>query len=167
MLDARGLSSKYASGSIFNLSVRESEVIGITGNSIPYTQHIFHILSGKATSPTGRLSIRGCPVSAHRNQSFVHKNVSYLSGDPSGNLAKNLDIKDNMFLSDYSSVSRNGFLSPSKMAALSYEYVTMLNMQNVSFRSGVEYLSSGTQQKIAISKALNVGAVLYFFCRFL
>lgn len=163
LLDARGLSSKYASGSIFNLSVRESEVIGITGNSIPYTQHIFHILSGKATSPTGRLSIRGCPVSAHRNQSFVHKNVSYLSGDPSGNLAKNLDIKDNMFLSDYSSVSRNGFLSPSKMAALSYEYVTMLNMQNVSFRSGVEYLSSGTQQKIAISKALNVGAVLYFF----
>lgn len=163
LLDACGVSLQNAPGHRFNFSIRESEVVGITGNSIPHTQNVFHILSGKAASPTGRLSIKGCPVSVHKNRSFVHKNISYLSGEPSYNLTKSLDVKNNMFLSDYAPVSNKGFLSPSKMAALSYEYVSLLNIQNVSFNSGIEYLSSGTQQKIAISKALNAGTILYFF----
>lgn len=163
LLEACKLSSDSSPENLFSLSIRESEVVGITGNSIPYTQHIFHILSGKSDSPTGRLSIKGCPVSARKNQSFLRRNISYLSGEPSGNLTRSLDVKDNIFLSNYAPVSHGGFLSPSKMAALSYEYVSMLNIQNVSFYSDIDYLSSGTQQKIAISKALNAGAVLYFF----
>lgn len=163
LLDARNLSSAFYPGLHFDFSIRESEVIGITGNSIPYTKHMFDLLSGNAAAGTGRLRIRGCPVSFPKNRAFVKKNISYLSGEPSRNLADNLDLTDNIFLSNYRRVSRRGFLSSSKMAAQSYEYVSLLNMPNISFHSGIKQLSSGTQQKIAISKALNAGSVLYFF----
>ncbi|MDO4312203.1 MAG: ATP-binding cassette domain-containing protein [Eubacteriales bacterium] len=163
LLSAHNLSPSSSSVHMFDFSIRESEVVGITGNSIPYTEHIFNMLSGNIPSPTGKLFIKGCPVSVPKNYSFIQKNISYLSSEPSHNLVKSLDVKNNIFLSNYRPVSNKGFLSPSKMAALSYEYVTLLNMQNISFHSDTRHLSSGTQQKIAISKALNAGSVLYFF----
>ena len=152
-----------ASTESFTFSIHESETVGITGDSVPYLEYIFDVLSGRKDSKNGQLAIKSCPITATKNQSFIKRHISYLSGVPSHNLLDNLDVKNNIFLANYSSVSNKGVLSPQKMAALSYEYVTLLNMQNVSLHSKTDYLSSGTKQKIAISKALNAGSILYFF----
>lgn len=160
---SRGEALLKASLESFTFSIHESETVGITGDSVPYLEYIFDVLSGRKDSRNDRLTIKGCPVTASKNQAFIKRHISYLSGVPSNNLLDNLDVKNNIFLANYSSVSNKGVLSPQKMAALSYEYVTLLNMQNVSFHSMTDHLSSGTKQKIAISKALNAGSILYFF----
>ncbi len=138
-----------------NVSVREGEVVGVTGVIGAGGHEIARVLFGLDRPRSGRLLLTGEPYEPTGPQHAIRRGLFMVPEDPSrAGLVPVLSVASNITLVDLPSITRLGVLSLKREGDIARGFVQTLNIVVPSIDTPVKTLSGGNQQKVLIAKAL-------------
>lgn len=137
------------------IDVHRGEVLGIAGLQGHGQKDAMRAIAGAGTTRGLRLAVAGRAVARPNVTRMLARGVAYVPEDrgSEGLLLKH-SVRTNATLSALRRVSRFGFLSRRKEAALASEIIHMLSVKTHTASVPVDTLSGGNQQKVLIGRAL-------------
>lgn len=133
----------------------EKEILGIYGLQGAGRTELLETIFGMENPDEGEIFVFGrsvhikSPVDAIKNGFAMVPEDRRRSG-----LFSNLDVKDNIGISNTREISRFGFLKRNRLLEIAGEFVKMIEIKVRSITQMVRNLSGGNQQKVIISRWL-------------
>lgn len=140
-----------------NFDLKKGEIVGVTGLLGDGRSELFETVYGLHPKYTGDVLLNGKKINCNSTEKSIKRGIAYVPRNRKSNgIIKDLSISDNMNISNYKEVLNNGILDQKKTRANNEKYQKMLNIRLTEFSNLITSLSGGNQQKIVISRALNI-----------
>ncbi|CDX35843.1 fused methyl-galactoside transporter subunits of ABC superfamily: ATP-binding components [Mesorhizobium plurifarium] len=135
--------------------VRGGEVVGLAGLLGSGRSAIARVIAGIEPIVEGEMRIAGKPVAITRPSDAIEAGIALVPEDRlrQGVIAEH-SVASNIALASLDRLSRNGFMSNSKMREQSDSQIGRLRIKTASRDAAVRTLSGGNQQKVVIGKWL-------------
>lgn len=155
VLEVKNLSRKGEFKNI-DLTIREGEIIGITGLIGAGRTELGHTLFGMTPRTSGEIILNGAPVRFRSNRDAINSGVAYVSEDRlTLGLVQPQSIADNIVLPVLDSIlDFVGLLSASKKDKTVRSWIDDLSVKIGHPNDPVTTLSGGNQQRIVLAKWL-------------
>jgi ribose transport system ATP-binding protein len=159
VLSLRGASTRHLPGPV-TVSVREHEILGITGLVGSGKTELARAIFGADKMTAGNLYLNGNEVKIHNPRDAVKLGIGYLPEDrDSKGLCLNLGVKENVTLALLAKLKRV-FFSRRFERILARKMVSSLKIRTRDIFQPVKYLSGGNKQKVVLGKWLEAGCKL-------
>ena len=146
------------SSETFQLQLHEREIVGLYGVDMPRCEAICEVLTGRRQDYEGQLLLNGLPVRLQSPRHALRLGLACQSVNKNEAFFRNLSL--HMNLTPPVSDSRNLFACRAEQLNASVRAQRLhLEEKNVAVRC--EHLSSGTEQKILISRYLSQKAKIF------
>ena len=142
-----------------NLKVRQGEVVGIAGLMGAGRTELARTLFGNSLKyrVNGTILMDGESVPFKSPKQVIDRGVAYVTEDrKKDGLILVYDIKQNITLTNLRALSKSLVLNDNEEIILANDYLKRMNIKAPSIEQKVENLSGGNQQKVSISKWLNI-----------
>lgn len=158
LLEVKNLGQKgYFKDVSFKLHKRE--IIGICGVIGSGKEQLCAVLCGDEPPTQGEILVKGeVRHFASPHEALQSGIISIPRERREEGIVGILSISDNMFMSNYEVVKKNGFISKSKQRAQSQEWIRKLNIKASGSNEKISRLSGGNAQKVIFSRVLSCGA---------
>lgn len=154
LLQIRNLNNNYIKNISFTLY--EREILGITGLVGCGKSSIARALFGLEDIVSGSVYINGKKVQNFSPKYMLSSGCGYLSDEILQNLIPDFDLSKNVSLGNLTALTKFGLLriKAEKQLGSFFQKTLAINLPEQDIP--IKYLSGGTQQKIALSKLLNL-----------
>ena len=137
----------------FDLQVRAGEIVGLFGLLGAGQQLVGDALFGLRPVQAGRFEILGRARAPRHPGEALSWGIGFVPADRKGaGLALRLSVKDNLFMTAWSSLSRWGFVRRREHHRRAAELSRRYGVRCASVDQAVGELSGGNQQKVSIAK---------------
>lgn len=137
-----------------SFSVRQGEIIGISGLMGAGRTEIAEALFGVNPADSGNIYINGNLAKIGKPGDALRLGLGFLTEDRVGNgLGISMSVRENMTLPMWAN-KRGMFLNRRMEFALSQQYAKRLNVRAKNLNLRVKFLSGGNQQKVVLAKWL-------------
>lgn len=155
VLEVRGL-SKAGFYHDINFTVREGEIVGITGLVGSGRTEVIQTIFGIHKPDSGSILLDGKKVHISNSSDAKKLGISYVPEDRQlGGLVMQFDTYENMALVNYNAnTNKLGFLDRKKIRRISGEMMEQMDVRPRIPNRAVREFSGGNQQKIVIGKWL-------------
>lgn len=144
---------KYFSHISFQLY--EKEILGIYGLQGAGRTELLETIFGMESPDEGEIFAFGRSVYIKSPADAIKNGFAMVPEDRRrSGLFSNLDVKDNIGISNTREISRFGFLKRNRLLEIAREFVKMIEIKVRSITQMVRNLSGGNQQKVIISRWL-------------
>jgi ribose transport system ATP-binding protein len=155
VLQTHGLSAPGRFEDI-SLSVRQGEIVGITGllgsGGKPFVRALF----GLGRRVHGAIHIDGKPVRLRRPYDAVRHGIAFVPEDRRAHgVAPAMSVRENITLASLGRFTRFGLLSARRENTVIRELVDTLQIRTPGLDAPVRHLSGGNQQKVVLAKWLS------------
>ena len=139
-----------------NLTIREGEVVGLTGLIGSGRTEMAHALIGMRQPDSGEIRLDGTPVRMRSVRDAIARGVAYVSEDRlSLGLIQPQSISDNTAISVLDRILGGlGLISPSRQSELVQHWIAELAVKIGQPEDPVSTLSGGNQQRVVLAKWL-------------
>jgi simple sugar transport system ATP-binding protein len=139
-----------------NLTIRQGEVLGLTGLIGAGRTELGHALFGMTRPDAGTINLNGHRLSLRSNRDAVAAGIAYVSEDRlSLGLIQPQSIADNIVISVLPRISgANGLLSQARKAATVAHWLGDLAVKIGQPTDAISTLSGGNQQRVVLAKWL-------------
>ncbi len=138
-----------------NFTLHRGEILGFAGLVGAGRSEIMRALTAVEKRLEGDIYLKGEKVEITNPSDALKKGIGFLTEDRRADgCALKLDIKTNVNMSSYSSISKCGFINLKKETKRAEEYSKNVNVKTPSISQLVGNLSGGNQQKVVIAKLL-------------
>jgi simple sugar transport system ATP-binding protein len=139
-----------------SLTIRQGEVLGLTGLIGAGRTELAHSLFGMTAPDAGMIRLSGTPLRMSSNRDAVAAGIAYVSEDRLAlGLIQPQSIADNSVMSVLPRISdRYGLLSQSAKSATVADAVSKLSIKIGKPEDPVSTLSGGNQQRVVLAKWL-------------
>lgn len=155
ILEVKGVSNKYVE--YINFTIRKGEIVAIAGIVGSGRTEILKTLYGVYNPTSGKIKLNGKYTKINSPADAMINGIVYV---PENRKEEGLllegTVSDNIVLSALSKVSSYGIVNKWKKGQISLNAVKMNNIKTSSIGQKVLNLSGGNQQKVILSRALEV-----------
>lgn len=153
LLEAEGLHTATLRG--VSLSVREGEIVGVTGLAGGGMGALADTLTGAVPLRRGSISLGGNRVHLRTPRQGMARGVALVPEDRKvQGLVLMASVADNISYAVLSRLARAGVIRQRNLARLVRGYRESLRIRTASLANAVGTLSGGNQQKVVVAKAL-------------
>ncbi|QKS72547.1 sugar ABC transporter ATP-binding protein [Paenalkalicoccus suaedae] len=140
-----------------SLFVREGEILGISGLMGAGRSELVETIFGYRRADSGEIAIDGNITSIKTPLDGIRQQMGFVSEDrKTKGLIVDFSIKDNLNITNFSSISKNGWISNEKEMELYHRLVKKLGVRLAGPNQTAKSLSGGNQQKVVIAKWLGL-----------
>ncbi|MHC9042935.1 sugar ABC transporter ATP-binding protein [Microbacterium saperdae] len=152
-LQIEGLGISGFSGSL-DLTVRPGEIVALAGLVGAGRTELLEGIYG-SRQRTGRVSIGGRPLAAHRPHRSIDEGIGFVPEDrKQAGLVLSMSIFENGILPHLRAFSSAGWLAKSRARGAVDEVMSGMQLKRTSLNQGVSTLSGGNQQKVVLGRWL-------------
>lgn len=153
--------SKAGQYSNINFELHEGEILGVAGLMGAGRTEVMHGIFGSVPYDSGSVTMNGVKLNNTIQDSIKH-HIAFVTEDrKSQGIITSFDIKENMALTNLESVSNNKIISKKKEADIALTYIDKLNIKASGINHRLDKMSGGNQQKVVISKWLNINPKVF------
>jgi len=150
-----GLQNKEYGLENISFALNKGEVLGIFGLRGAGRTEMARSLIGDFESTAAKIKIADKTVEIKSPKDAFANGIGYLPEDRDElGLLDNMDIVENMCISDIDQLTNMGFLQKRKMRKIAEEYQDKLDIKLSSIYQNINELSGGNQQKVLLAKWL-------------
>lgn len=140
-----------------SFSARKGEVMGIYGLMGSGHQNIGSAIFGQDELWEGTFEIEGIPVSINSPSDAMKNSIAYVPAErKTEGLILNSTVKNNIMVAYYSEHKERFLISRRDDYKISHDWVNKFSIKTPSIETKVESLSGGNQQKVVLSKWLEL-----------
>ncbi len=155
LMEVEKLSAQGVNGIDFTL--HEGEIVGFYGLRGAGKTETARALFGLNARRTGRISVAGRPVRVTRPAQALSCGIAMVPEERmSEGLLMQLSVMDNITIAGLKRDARHGVINQKAGCEISRDYVSRMNIRVNDIYQRVMTLSGGNQQKVVISKYLNI-----------
>lgn len=163
ILRVRNLTRRPAVKNV-SFTLREGEILGIFGLVGSGRTELVRCIFGADVPDSGEIELEGRPVKIHNPMAAIEHSIALIPEDrQQQGLALPLTLCDNCNLVSSRKASRFGIRNLKLERETARRNVEELNIRTPSIHQKVKFLSGGNQQKVVISKWLNVDSKVLIF----
>lgn len=163
ILRVRNLTRRPAVKNV-SFTLREGEILGIFGLVGSGRTELVRCIFGADVPDSGEIELEGRPVKIHNPMAAIEHSIALIPEDrQQQGLALPLTLGDNCNLVSSRKASRFGIRNLKLERETARRNVEELNIRTPSIHQKVKFLSGGNQQKVVISKWLNVDSKVLIF----
>lgn len=138
-----------------SFSLREGEILGITGLSGSGTTDLAKVLFGALGKFNGKIYLRGRKFEAKNTEHAARNGIGYISSNKHNEgLIYQMSVSDNIISSNIEYVSKALFLKEKSINNIAMKYIKLLQLKVKSPNDKVKDLSGGTKKKVLLAKWL-------------
>ena len=153
-LAVRGLSRRGAFDNV-SFSLREGEIVGLTGLVGAGRTEVARALFGADRKTAGDVLLDGSPVDIRQPADAIAHGIGLLTEDRKGQgLVLGMTVRENTTLANLSAVCSGPFLQRSVERGVAAKYVDELRIKTPGIEQNAQNLSGGNQQKVVLAKWL-------------
>lgn len=149
--------SSFNQFSDVSLSIREGEILGLTGlmgcGAFEFAKSLF----GLCLLETGSIMIEGKEILIKSPDDALNNGIALLPNERRAlGLIIDLPVDFNINLSTLKKITNKlGFIQEEKHASIAAKYIKLLSIATPTMIQEVRFLSGGNQQKVVVSRLLN------------
>ena len=137
-----------------SLDVRAGEIVGLAGVQGNGQSGLIRALAGIESS-SGRITVNGAAIRTGSNAAAAGAGVVYIPADRhEEGLLMPLSVGKNITAKVFGRVSKLGFVSETRVAAVARDEIARLGVKTPSTQTPVSSLSGGNQQKVVLARSL-------------
>ncbi|MBI4525187.1 MAG: ATP-binding cassette domain-containing protein [Deltaproteobacteria bacterium] len=140
------------------LGVGRGEIVSVTGLMGGGASDLIAAVGGSLPKVVEAARVNGAAARLHHPAEALARGVGMIPGDRKDGLIPTLSVAENLALSCLDQVSRWGFISRRRMAALGRRFTDGLSIKTPGLWAKVRELSGGNQQKVLLGRLLASGA---------
>jgi rhamnose transport system ATP-binding protein len=157
-LELRNLSSSAAGVRNVSLSLRHGEILGLAGLVGSGRTELAETIFGLRRATSGEILLNGQSARIRSPRDAIRAGVAYVPEDRRRHgVVLEMAVAANASLACLRSISRCGWIVPSRERDLAERYVLQLGIKTVSVNVPAGTLSGGNQQKVALARWLATG----------
>ncbi len=138
-----------------NMTVRQGEILGVTGLLGDGRSELFATVYGCNDSYDGQIFVKGSQMHFNTTAKAQAAGISYVPRNRKENgIIKDMSVGDNMSVNILKRMSRGGLIDGRAIRENNEGYVKSLNIKVHSLDQLITSLSGGNQQKVVLGKAL-------------
>jgi ribose transport system ATP-binding protein len=137
-----------------NFTVRRKEIVGLTGFADSGKSEVARAIFGLDRECEGKIYVNRNKLPLHSPLESVQHRISYIPSDRNESLVNQMDVHQNISLSNLKTLTRMGFIDSALEKRVTEDYIRQLNIRTVHSGQSVQTLSSGNRQKVMIAKSL-------------
>jgi ribose transport system ATP-binding protein len=154
--------SRYAAFSEVSLTVRQGEIVGMTGLLGSGAKDVIRCLFGLARPDSGQVFVEDKEVRLTSPSAAVGKRIALVPEDRRRHgVALDMSVRENVTLAALRKYSRFGFIQVKSEMNEVKKLIAKLLIKTHGPETSVRYLSGGNQQKVALAKWLSKQSSLY------
>ncbi|SES72447.1 ribose transport system ATP-binding protein [Salinibacillus kushneri] len=147
-----------------NFSVSKGEVVGFTGLAGDGRTELFESIFGFRKKNQGTIEVGGQSVKINHPKKALQAGIGFVPKNRKENaIVKDLSVIENMSLSSIKHFEKKGWIQARKERHKFEDYQRELNIKVHNPKITIDSLSGGNQQKVVISKWLEVNADILIF----
>lgn len=155
LLRVEGITHRTAYRDI-SFSVREGEVLGVTGLLGDGRRELFQSIFGADTDFSGKIYVNGKETSIKSTIQALNEGIGYLPGNRKENsIIKDMNIIENASIVTWPKFSKRGIINQHKHNEEFERQVKALSIKMGNSTDSINSLSGGNQQKIVLAKWLS------------
>lgn len=155
LLEVVGLSSKYSSLSDISFTLREGEILGISGLDGSGRTELLENLFGTSTRSSGNLYLRGKEIYNQNPEQSIKNGFAFITEERrSSGIFGILSIRENTVISSLRKWRIGPLLSKRRMNGITNEYIKKLGVKTPDENTKIRSLSGGNQQKVIFARWL-------------
>ena len=156
-IELRRFSCRDAGVRDVSLIVRAGEIVGLAGLVGSGRTQLAETMFGLTPASSGELMVEGRAVHVRSPARAIEAGIGYLPEDrPHHGVVPEMALSENVSLASLASVARRGLIARSRERDQAKRYVDQLRIKTSSVTAGVETLSGGNQQKVALARWLAI-----------
>jgi ribose transport system ATP-binding protein len=142
-------------GQGISFSVRSGEIFGVAGLVGSGRTEVMRAIFGADPMVRGSVFLEGERLNISSPKDAINAGICLLTEDRKGQgLILDMNCKDNITITDFTQVSRFGYMLKEKEISLVKDLVKTLSIKITSLKQRVGSLSGGNQQKVVLAKWL-------------
>ncbi|WP_226038485.1 sugar ABC transporter ATP-binding protein [Aquibacillus saliphilus] len=140
-----------------SLEVKAGEILGISGLMGAGRSELVETIFGYRNEDQGKILIDGKPLKLKNPQDAIEQGIAFVSEDrKSKGLVIDFSIRDNLNMSNLTTLSNKGWMVHGNELSLYKEMVSRLSIRSSGSEQKAKSLSGGNQQKVVIGKWLGM-----------
>jgi ribose transport system ATP-binding protein len=157
IFEVTNLSSKEGLFRDISFGVRKGEVLGVAGLMGAGRTEVMETIFGYRKKESGTVTLNGKLLNTKQPSNLIKAGIGFITEDrKTKGLVLGTTIRENIALTNLSTVSTNGVISKSKEKSLVNELIKQLKVRTTGSEQEVKSLSGGNQQKVVIAKWLGI-----------
>jgi len=163
ILRVENLSKKNGITNI-NFTLKRSEVLGIAGLLGSGRTELARAIFGIDKYDSGNIYLRRKLQKIKSPKDAINQRIGFITEDrKSQGLVLILSVKENISLTNLTSISGFGFINSKEEKKEAEEFINRLKIKTSTLDQKVIYLSGGNQQKVVLAKWLSKKADIFIF----
>ncbi len=155
LLEVKGLSGEYSHLRNVSFSLKEGEILGISGLDGAGRTELLENLFGTATKKEGNIYLNGKEIYNKTPREAIKNGFAFVTEERrKSGIFGILGIRENTVISSLRTFLRGPFLSKKHMNEKTGEYIKTLGIKTPSADTKIRSLSGGNQQKVIFSRWL-------------
>lgn len=155
-LAVKGLSRKDCFEDV-SFELRKGEILSIAGLMGAGRTEVVQSLFGYKKLDAGTIEFDGRPIKIDNPKKAKEIGIGYVTEDrKSEGLIVDFTVEENVSMTNFSSISKNGLISKKKERSLYDQMVKRLGIRTSGPEQSAKSLSGGNQQKVVIAKWLGI-----------
>ncbi|MDN7241974.1 sugar ABC transporter ATP-binding protein [Planococcus sp. N028] len=155
-LAVKGLSRKDCFENV-SFELRKGEILSIAGLMGAGRTEVVQSLFGYKKLDAGTIEFDGQPIKIDNPRKAKEIGIGYVTEDrKSEGLIVDFTVEENVSMTNFSSISKNGLISKKKERGLYDQMVKRLGIRTSGPEQSAKSLSGGNQQKVVIAKWLGI-----------
>lgn len=147
--------SKNTTFQNISFSLKKQEILGFFGLAGAGRTEVMRSLFGAEKFEKGQVFLEGREIFIDTPEKALNHGIGLIPEDRmTQGLALPLSASDNINMSSYDSITKFGVLNLNKAVERAKEFIKKLDIRTPSYKTKVEKLSGGNQQKTVIAKML-------------
>ncbi len=155
LFEANGISSEYSNLKDVSFTLREGEILGISGLDGAGRTELLENIFGTATRSEGRLFLKGREIFNESPSEAIKNGFAFITEERrSSGIFGILGIRENTVISSLKKWRTGPLLSKRKMNGVTVEYIKKLGVKTPDENTKIRSLSGGNQQKVIFARWL-------------
>jgi len=147
-----------------NLKLKQGEILGIAGLVGAGRTELVRAIFGADQISAGQILINGKRVKIRSPKDAVREGIGFVPEDRKAHgLLLDMNVRENMTITNLKQVSRGGFLSRKKERKNAEVLVEKLKIRLKSIQANIKSLSGGNQQKVILARWLDTKSKIIIF----
>lgn len=164
VFQVKGLSIPKSQVKNFSFTLKEREIVGLSGLLGSGQREICQALFGLRPITSGEIYIEGRQIWIKNPVDALRNGLGYLSDDRIGEgLLPFLSVKENLTITNLKSIKKGLFISSFMEKKVAEKMISSLKIVTPSLSQRLAFLSGGNQQKVYIAKWLLAEASILIF----